>query len=155
MLFRSLDNRLGLDITYYNNKSEDQILSVPIAGSTGYQYQIKNAGSMENKGIEIMAYITPVKSKNFQWDITLNWSQNKNKVLFLADGINDLFLGGFEGSAIYAVVGQPYGQMYGGRWLRDGSGNIVINEADGLPIQDPTVGVIGDPNQIGRASCRE
>ncbi|MBK9525324.1 MAG: SusC/RagA family TonB-linked outer membrane protein [Bacteroidetes bacterium] len=141
-----LDNRLGLDITYYNNKSEDQILSVPIAGSTGYQYQIKNAGSMENKGIEIMAYITPVKSKNFQWDITLNWSQNKNKVLFLADGINDLFLGGFEGSAIYAVVGQPYGQMYGGRWLRDGSGNIVINEADGLPIQDPTVGVIGDPN---------
>ncbi|MBL0139482.1 MAG: SusC/RagA family TonB-linked outer membrane protein [Bacteroidetes bacterium] len=141
-----LDNRIGLDFTYYSSKSEDQILAVPIAGSTGYQYQIKNAGSMENKGMEIMMYLTPVKTKSFTWDITLNWAQNKNKVVSLADGIKDVFLGGFEGSAIYAVVGEPYGQMYGGRWLRDGNGNIVINEADGLPIQDPTVGVIGDPN---------
>lgn len=141
-----LDNRLGLDFTYYSSKSEDQILPVQIAGSTGYQYQIKNAGSMENKGIELIMYITPIKSKSFTWDIALNWAQNKNKVLALSDGVNDLFLNGFEGSAIYAVVGQPYGQFYGGRWLRDSNGNIVINEADGLPIQDSKVGSIGDPN---------
>lgn len=141
-----LDNRLGLDITYYNNQSVDQILAVPIAGSSGYRAQIKNAGSIENKGVELVLYAKPVKTKNFEWDISLNWAKNKNKVLALADGIKQLFLGGFEGSAIYAVVGQPYGQIYGGRWLRDGSNRIVINEADGLPIQDPTVGVIGDPN---------
>ena len=87
-----------------------------------------------------------IQYKNFEWNITLNWARNRNKVTALADGINDLFLGGFEGSAIYAVVGQPYGQIYGGRWLRDGNGRVVVNEADGLPIQDPTVGVIGDPN---------
>ena len=141
-----LDNRLGLDITYYNNQSVDQILAVPIAGSSGYRGQIKNAGSIENKGVELVLYAKPVKTKNFEWDISLNWAKNKNKVLALADGIKELFLGGFEGSAIYAVVKQPYGQIYGGRWLRDGSDRIVINEADGLPIQDPTVGIIGDPN---------
>lgn len=141
-----LDNRLGVDLTYYSNNSVDQILGVPIAGSSGYQYQIKNAGSMENKGVELLIYASPIKTKNFEWNITLNWARNRNKVTALAEGINALLLGGFEGSAIYAVVGQPYGQIYGGRWLRDGNGRVVVNEADGLPIQDPTVGVIGDPN---------
>lgn len=141
-----LDNRLGLDITYYSSKSKDAIFQVPIAGSTGFQAQIKNAASMENKGLELMLYATPVKTKSFQWDISLNWSQNRNKVIALADGINELFLGGFEGSAIFAVVGKPYGQIYGGRWIRDSQGRVVIDEADGLPIQDPTVGSIGDPN---------
>ncbi len=141
-----LDNRLGLDVTYYNNKSIDQILAVPIAGSSGYRAQIKNAGSIKNTGLEVVLYAKPVKTKNFEWEISLNWARNRNKVLALADGIKELFLNGFEGSAIYAVVEQPYGQIYGSRWLRDGSNRIVINEADGLPIQDATVGVIGDPN---------
>ncbi|MFM9053062.1 MAG: SusC/RagA family TonB-linked outer membrane protein, partial [Bacteroidota bacterium] len=76
--------------------------------------------------------------------INLNWSRNRNEVLQLADGVNELFLGGFEGSAIYAVTGQPYGQIYGGKFVRDGNGNLVI--VDGLPIQDAQVGVIGNPN---------
>ncbi len=139
-----LDNRIGVDITYYKSTSEDQILAVPIAGSTGYQAQIKNAGSMENKGWEIMLYATPVKLKDFQWDIGMNYSRNRNKVLALADGVNELFLGGFEGSAIYAVAGQPYGQIYGGRFVRDGNGNLVI--VDGLPVQDDQTGIIGNPN---------
>ncbi|MFM8433285.1 MAG: TonB-dependent receptor domain-containing protein, partial [Bacteroidota bacterium] len=146
-----LDNRLGIDVTYYNSKSEDQILAVPIAGSSGYQAQVKNAGSMSNKGWEIMLYATPIRKgdlsgamKDFQWDINLNWSRNRNEVLQLADGVNELFLGGFEGSAIYAVTGQPYGQIYGGKFVRDGNGNLVI--VDGLPIQDAQVGVIGNPN---------
>jgi TonB-linked SusC/RagA family outer membrane protein len=139
-----LDNRLGIDVTYYKSTSEDQILAVPIAGSTGYTAQIKNAGSMENKGVELMLYASPIKTKNFQWDISVNWSRNRNKVLQLADGVEELFLGGFEGSAIYAVTGQPYGQIYGGRFLRDDNGNMVI--VDGLPVQDEKLGVLGDPN---------
>jgi len=140
------NNRLGIDLTYYKSTSEDQILAVPVAGSTGFQAQVKNAGSMENKGWEVMLYGTPVQTDNFTWEVTVNWSRNRNKVISLADGVNELFLGGFEGSAIYAVAGQPYGQFYGGRWLRDDNGNIVINEADGLPIQDEQLGVIGNPN---------
>ncbi|MFM7216819.1 MAG: TonB-dependent receptor domain-containing protein, partial [Bacteroidota bacterium] len=139
-----LDNRLGLDVTYYKSVSDDQILAVPVAGSTGYQAQVKNAGSMENKGWEIMLYATPVKTKDLRWDVSINYSRNRNKVLKLADGINELFLGGFEGSAVYAVTGKPYGQIYGGRFVRDDNGNLVI--VDGLPIQDDQVGVIGDPN---------
>ncbi len=149
-------NRAGIDVTYYSSTSKEVILPVPLAGSTGYKYQYKNAAQITNHGIEIIAYVRPVEMKNFQWDITFNWSQNKGKIDKLADGVNEVFLGGFEGSAIYAVKGQPYGTIYGSRWLRDGNGNVVINDdassSDyGYPIQDAQVGVIGNvtPKWIG------
>lgn len=153
---RFLNNRIGVDFTYYNSKSIDQILPVPIAGSTGYSFQVVNTGSIQNKGMEIMLNISPVKTDNFNWDLSLNWSHNHSEVLSLSNGVNELFMGGFEGSAIYAVVGQQFGSIYGSRWLRDENGNVVINDdansSDyGRPIQDASVGVIGDinPDWIG------
>ncbi|MCY7408877.1 MAG: SusC/RagA family TonB-linked outer membrane protein [Chitinophagales bacterium] len=142
---RFLNNRIGLDVTYYDSKSTDQIVPAPIAGSTGFQQQYLNTGSIENKGWEVALNLTPVKTKDWRWDIGLNWSKNKSEVLSLANGVDVLFLGGFEGSAIYAVVGEQYGSIYGGRWLRDGDGNILIDDA-GYPVQDDQVGVIGDIN---------
>ncbi|HET6991883.1 MAG TPA: TonB-dependent receptor, partial [Bacteroidia bacterium] len=157
---RFIKNRIGLDVTYYHSKSIDQILNVPIAGSTGYGYEVLNAGSIENKGWEVVLNATPFHKKNFRWDIVLNWSRNRNKVLELAPGIDNLFLGGFENPSIRAVVGQPYGMIYGGRWLRDGNGNMVIDDFGqntnpsganynpnlGYPIADNQVGVIGNIN---------
>ncbi len=142
---RFVQNRVGLDITYYDSKSLDQIVPAPIAGSSGFQQQIQNSGSIENKGLEIALNLTPVKTKNWKWDVGVNWSRNKSEVKSISPGVDVLFLGGFEGSAIYAVTGQQYGSIYGGRWLRDGNGNIVIDQS-GYPIQDAQVGVIGDVN---------
>jgi outer membrane receptor protein involved in Fe transport len=148
---RFVQNRIGLDVTYYNSKSDDQIVPAPIAGSTGFQQQFVNSGSIQNTGWEIALNLTPLRSKSFRWDVGLNWSTNKSEVLSLANGVDVLFLGGFEGSAIYAVVGEQYGSIYGGQWLRDEEGNIVIeNDPDsdsyGYPIADAQVGVIGDVN---------
>jgi TonB-linked SusC/RagA family outer membrane protein len=154
---RFVNNRIGLDVTYYQSKSVDQIIPAPIAGSTGYQQQYLNSGSIENKGFEVALNLTPVKTKDWRWDIGANWSTNKSEVLELANGVNELFLGGFEGSAIYAIVGEQYGSIYGSRWLRDDNGNIVIDDVQflsngdpnptyGYPIQDAQVGVIGDVN---------
>ncbi|MEO5675328.1 MAG: SusC/RagA family TonB-linked outer membrane protein [Chitinophagales bacterium] len=140
-----INNRLGIDVTYYDSKSTDQIIPAPIAGSSGFQQQFLNSGSIENKGWEVALNITPVKSKNFKWDIGVNWSRNQSKVLALANGVDVLFLGGFEGSAIYAVTGEQYGSIYGGRWLRDTEGNLLIDDS-GYPVQDEQVGVIGDIN---------
>jgi TonB-linked SusC/RagA family outer membrane protein len=142
---RFVNNRIGLDFTYYQSKSEDQIVPAPIAGSTGFQQQYLNSGSIENKGYEVSLNLTPVKTADWRWDIGVNWSKNESEVLSLANGVDVLFLGGFEGSAIYAVTGQPYGTIYGSRWLRDANGNIAI-DADGYPIQDAQVGAIGDVN---------
>lgn len=148
---RFLNNRIGLDVTYYYSKSVDQILPAPIAGSTGFVNQVVNSGSIENKGFEVALNLTPVKTKDWRWDIGANWSMNQSKVLELANGVNQILLGGFEGSAIYAVVGEQYGTIYGSRWYRTADGQLVINDdvnsdTYGQPIQDPAVGVIGDVN---------
>lgn len=155
---RFINNRIGLDLTYYQTKSLDQIVPAPIAGSTGFQQQYLNSGSIENKGFEVALNLTPVKTKDWKWDIGVNWSHNHSEVLALANGVDVLFLGGFEGSAIYAVTGEQYGSIYGSRWLRDENGNIVIDDQEfipgttdpnptyGQPIQDAQVGVIGDVN---------
>jgi hypothetical protein len=149
---RFVQNRIGVDFTYYSSRSLDQILASPIPGSSGYQYIYKNIGELTNKGMELMLNTTPIKTKNFRWDLDFNWSQNNSEVVSLGDtSIKTLFLGGFEGSAIYAVVGEEYGSIYGGRWLRDGNGSVVIDDDInsgnyGFPIVDNQVGVIGNVN---------
>ena len=147
-----LNNRIGLDFTYYMSKSLDQILATPVPGSSGYQYMYQNTGELSNKGMEIMLTTTPIKTKNFKWTVDINWSKNTSKVVSLGDtSIKALFLGGFEGSAVYAVVGEQYGSLYGGRWLRDANGNKVIDDDPnsgnyGYPIVDNQVGIVGNIN---------
>ncbi|HWB62701.1 MAG TPA: SusC/RagA family TonB-linked outer membrane protein, partial [Chitinophagales bacterium] len=149
----------GIDFTGYYNKTTDEILPVPIANSSGYQYAYLNAGSVQNYGFEIMANITPVKVGDFRWDMAVNWSKNKSKVLSLSSGLNTFEVGGFGGSGagnIYQVVGQPYGVIWGGDFYRDGSGNVIIDDRQTIgPDPNPNYGmplgykgdtVIGDPN---------
>jgi len=131
---RFLNNRIGLDFTWYNNHNTDLILWVPLAGSSGYTDKLMNAGEMKNTGVEIMGTIVPVKTKKFDWTIVVNFTKNKNEVVKLADGVENVGLGGFTGAEIRAVVGKPYGSIFGTTWVKDGNGNVVIND-------DPT-----DPN---------
>jgi hypothetical protein len=138
-----IQNRVGISYTYFNNKSTDNILPVPIAASTGYTSAWLNAGSISTSGHEITLDLVPVKSKNWEWDITANFSMIKNKVLKLAEGISRLYLGGFTGSEIDAVVGQPYRTIYGYDWKRDGNGNVLI-DADGYPIMDENESALGN-----------
>ncbi|MCB9232645.1 MAG: SusC/RagA family TonB-linked outer membrane protein [Bacteroidia bacterium] len=148
---RFLKNRLGIDITYYSAVTEDQILPVAIAASSGYRTFTTNAGKVSNKGIELVLNFTPVKTKDFRWDAQINFTKNKNLVVELAEGLDNIFIGGFEGSAIRHIAGQPYGVIQGGAWLRDPNGNLVI-ESDttsyyyGYPLADQTEQVIGNPN---------
>ena len=111
-----LKSRLGFDVTYYNAKSVDQILPVAVSTATGYDYEYVNAGVIQNKGVEVTLNLTPVKTKNFQWDMKLNWTKNDNKVisLFGPDSSSVLQLGSFQGGvSVNAVPGQPYGEIRG------------------------------------------
>lgn len=143
---RFFQNRVGLDFTYYSTTSKDQILAVPIAATSGYLQQVSNAGTMTNKGIEIVLNASPVKTNDFEWNLNLNFTRNRNMVKELAPGIETLNLGGFEGSDIRAVAGQPYGQIYGTRWLRDKAGNLIVDPTTGYPQTDNITGVLGNPN---------
>ena len=138
-----IQNRIGVSYTYFNNKTTDDILQVPIAASTGYNYVNLNAGSIRTSGHEVTLDFVPIKSKNWFWDITVNWSMINNKVLALAPGINRLFLGGFTGSEIDAVVGQPYRTIYGYDWERDKAGNVLIGP-DGYPIESQNETALGN-----------
>ncbi|MCB0518627.1 MAG: SusC/RagA family TonB-linked outer membrane protein [Saprospiraceae bacterium] len=145
---RFYQNRLGLDVTAYRSTSRDQIIEVPVAYSGGYSFFVANAGEIENKGIEVLLRATPVKSDAFNWDLNLNFSTNKNTVVKLAEGVNDIrFPGaGVTSTSNRAIPGEPYGVIYGTKWLRDDAGNILVDD-EGYPLFDPQQpGIVGDPN---------
>ncbi|WP_324756678.1 SusC/RagA family TonB-linked outer membrane protein [Sphingobacterium thalpophilum] len=124
-----LKNRLGLDITYYNNNSRNQILPVPVSSSFGYEYKWLNAGKVNNKGIEIVLNGTLIKHENFSWDATINWAKNRNKVVKLDDQVNTLNL---SSSLVQLVAreGESYGQFLGYDFVYAPDGQRVV-QADG------------------------
>jgi TonB-linked SusC/RagA family outer membrane protein len=125
---RFVNNRIGLDFTYFYNKNTDLLMSVPIAASSGFTSVYMNAASMESKGIEITFDAQIVKTNNFSWDILANFTKMKNTVLELAPGVENLFLGGFTVPQIRAVAGQEYGSIFGEDYYRDENGNLLIND---------------------------
>jgi TonB-linked SusC/RagA family outer membrane protein len=138
-----IQNRISFSYTYFNNKGQDLLLNVPVAASSGYTTMYTNAASMQTTGHELTLEVIPIKSKNWEWDITVNFSKIKNKVLALAPGINSLFLGGFENAQIRAEVGQPYRTIYGTDWERDANGNVMIDD-NGFPIASSAMVPLGN-----------
>ncbi len=139
-------NRLGFEFNLYETKSEDLIFAVPIASSSGFSSQVKNAGSLRNRGIELMVNVSPIKSADFTWDLTFNFNKNKSEVLALAEGVPNIFLAGFTTPNIRLEAGQPYGVMYGTVFNRNASGQLLINPTTGLPSVSPITAKIGDTN---------
>jgi TonB-linked SusC/RagA family outer membrane protein len=141
------NNRLGFDVAYYKSNSIDQIVQVPISAATGYTGKLLNAGEIENKGIEVSLNAMPVKNDNFTWGLNINWSQNKSEVLELPEGIQTLQLGSFQGGVtINAVLGEPYGVIYGTDYTYL-NGQRVVDPANGQYIATATSNnVIGDTN---------
>ena len=142
-----LNNRIGFDITYYNNQNKDLLIFVPVTGSTGFNAQYMNAATMENKGIEIMGNVVPITTPDFNWSITVNFTKNKNKVLTLAPGVTDIGLGGFTGSTINVVAGEAYGSMFSTSFYKDDQGRVIINDAAGAgygyQIKNDVMGSLG------------
>ena len=141
-----MDNRIGLEFTYYNQQSQDLLVAVPIANSSGFTNRWQNAGTMENKGIEMVLNITPVLTEDWRWDFSANFTRNRNTVKELAPGIDVIDLPwGFFGANQRLVAGQAYGTLYGDDWERDAAGNALV-DASGLPIYSSTEVIVGDPN---------
>ncbi|SEJ10661.1 TonB-linked outer membrane protein, SusC/RagA family [Dyadobacter sp. SG02] len=130
---RFLKGKIGLDVTYYNQTTKDQILGVEISKASGYNTRILNAGKITNKGVEIAISGTPVKLPGgFSWDVSLNWARNRNKVVELAEGLTTYTLATQRGMSSEARVGQPYGTFYGVGFQKH-NGQIVYG-ANGLPL---------------------
>jgi len=110
----TLSKRLGLDLSVYKINTVDQIMPVAVSYATGNGFQYFNAGELENKGIEVQLFGTPVQKANFRWDISVNWAKNINEVISLKDSIQNLQLAALQGGvSINARVGEPYGTIQG------------------------------------------
>lgn len=132
-------NRLGIDFTYYNMSTFDQIVPVATSAATGYNTQVINAGEVSNKGIEIQLYGTPIKAKasgDFNWDIILNFAKNNNEVVELEEGVNSIRLGQIFGAEVHAEVGQPYGSIRSFNFVYDDQGNKIVG-VDGRYLNGP------------------
>lgn len=141
-----LKGRLGFDVSYYNAKTVNQILPVTVSRATGYNSTYVNAGSVENKGVELSVFATPVQTKDFSWNVNLNWSQNRNKVVELAGGNDNLLLATFQGGvSINATLNEPYGTIRGSNFVYTNGEKTV--GANGRYLLSPTANeVIGNPN---------
>ncbi|WP_143307905.1 SusC/RagA family TonB-linked outer membrane protein [Chitinophaga vietnamensis] len=130
---RFFNNRLGLDFAWYRTVINDQIISLKTTPETGVSMRMINAGKMMNRGIEIAINGTPIQKKNFTWDVTLNGSRNRNKILALAPGVSQYQLSEDQGVRAVANVGGAYGDLvtdYG--YTRDAQGRpmITLNGSD-------------------------
>jgi len=144
-----LRDRVDLAFTYYQNKVDNAILPVTTPESSGFLSQVANAATIENNGIEIELDVEAIRKKNFGLSIYGNFTRNRNEVTDLS-GVDNVFLGGFEDGSSRAVKGHQLGVLWGSRWDRDPSGNLILDE-NGFPTLAGTSGVIGDPNPDFRA----
>jgi TonB-linked SusC/RagA family outer membrane protein len=113
-----LHGKVRLEASYYTRFSNDQILAVPISSATGFDNVILNTGSLSTKGFDIVLGLTPISMKDgLTWDVNFNFTKWKTKIESLADGVKTQYLGGFSPGS-YNIVGEEYGQLYGGAFLR-------------------------------------
>lgn len=142
---RFLRNRIGLDFTYYNSITKNQIVQVPMNWSTGYSAAFLNAGEVRNRGVEIVINSKNIANKDFTWNTTINWSKNQNRVLSLAEelgGEDNQIIGTGGNATIIAKVGGSTGDIYGFGFVRSPDGQIVYN-ANGLPARPADIQFIG------------
>lgn len=144
-LFR---NKVSLDVAYFNTRSTDQIFNVAVSNSSGYDTRTTNVGEMTNKGIELTLNGTPVKVGSFKWDVALNFTRIRNKVVSIAPGVTQSNIPGnaFTGINPSIVEGEPYGVIVGTRNARSPQGDFLINPVTGLFSPGEAGKVIANPN---------
>ncbi|NOY36594.1 MAG: SusC/RagA family TonB-linked outer membrane protein [Chlorobi bacterium] len=150
-----LQNRVGLDFTYYKENTINQIMSIDVSRTTGFNTQTINAGNLQNIGTEITLWATPVKSKDFSWNLSVNWSKNDNKVVELYGDMKDMTLFYMSwGTYAKARLGEPYGQIMAYDFVRENAtthykdaDNTVVDyiEYSGRPVVSTSGNYIKTP----------
>jgi TonB-linked SusC/RagA family outer membrane protein len=142
---RFFGNRLRTEITYYNNKTTDLLLSVPVPNSTGFTSSYQNAGTLQNKGIDLDLNYDVLRMRDLKLSLNFNLNRNRSLVTNLA-GATAVQVGGIDGyMTINALEGHPVGVFRGGHYVRDDQGNKVF-DANGFPMANAADAKIGDPN---------
>ena len=153
-----LKGRVGLDVTYYDKTTKDQIMKVDITGSTGYTSMLLNAGEIQNKGVEVQLNFDVLRLKNgLNWNMNVNWAKNQSSVNKLYEDptthqkLEAYTITSAWGLTIDAIPGQAYGVMRGASFARDAGTGAILTGADGLPKYNSTPTILGKvtPDWVG------
>ena len=131
--------RIGLDASFYNRTTNDQIFTLPVDPATGYSYQVTNFGSVRNRGIELLLTTVPVQTKDFKWELGFNFSKNWNKVLEMPASLEGgrvsiySFSAGNDAVYMYAEEGKPMGEFYTYLPQYTEDGKLIVDSA-GQPV---------------------
>ncbi len=140
-----LEGRIRLDFSLYNRQAKDQIIERPLDPSTGFNSVFINAGTIENKGIEMSLSGTIVKVNDFAWDLTLNYTRNRSLVKSLPNGSKEILVNGFSNLGNFAIEGQPLNVIKGTYVERSPDGELIVNAQGDYKAADE-IGIIADPN---------
>ncbi|NIR47554.1 SusC/RagA family TonB-linked outer membrane protein [candidate division KSB1 bacterium] len=146
--FSLFSNRLGFEVTYYDQHTTDLLLFRSVSFSTGFSSRLQNVGEMDNKGLELLIRAIPLDRPNFRWTSAFTFATNNNEVNGIEEG--RLILPASFG-LVAAINGEPLGVFFGDAFERDANGNIVLDE-NGLPVETPEREIVGDPNPDFTAS---
>jgi hypothetical protein len=150
---RFIKNRLSLDVTYYDQKTVNQILNVPTSPTTGYTSMTLNAGEIENKGVEVIFTGKLLQQPTgLNWTVTVNWAANRDVVNKLYGGLQSYQISdGFGGCVTLGIPGKQWGQLWGLPFVRDSASGKIVVGSDGLPVTTNTAKSFGTvmPNWVG------
>jgi TonB-dependent SusC/RagA subfamily outer membrane receptor len=141
------DGKVGLDVTWFNRTSTDQIAQAKLPVTSGFDTEWVNIGELQNRGWEIGLDLTPIRTTSgFSWNIYSAFTRIRTEVID-AGPADEIFIGGpVVGLGTIHRSGAPYGQIFGSKNVRDDEGNLLINKDTGMPFAEPTSDIIGDPN---------
>lgn len=134
---RLFKDRVSIDYTYSRQNVIDQIFQVPLAGSTGAATLVMNGGKIHTNSHELIVSVTPIRTNDFEWTVSANYTQIDNFVDELKEGVPNIFLGGFTTPQIRASIGERFPVIYGTAFARDANGNIIV-DANGLATAGET-----------------
>ena len=145
--FQLFRNRLNLDLSYYSQRSDGQVLAVSIPATTGFNQLRLNVGDTKNWGYEADAKVQIIRDRKINWDINVRGSINENKIMSLYQGVSELFLSGYSYAGTFAINGQSYPTLKAISYVRDPATNrVIVNKTTGYPLTN------GPLKELGRTT---
>lgn len=143
---RILNDRIGIDLTFYDRSTRDLITVAPLDPSTGYSSTLTNVGKLSNKGIELGLTGKIINQGVFKWDAALNFNIVRPEIIDLGGSLSEVLIAGLTTRGNFAIPGRPYNVIKGNAIRKSPDGQRIVRDNDGLYAVDPIIREIGNPN---------
>jgi TonB-linked SusC/RagA family outer membrane protein len=137
---RMFDNKLSIDATYYDNETLGDIVGVSASATSGYGSALANLGNISNKGVELLIKGEIMRTEDFAWNASINYTNNTSEVVATNDTGGNISMDEprSRNLRVTHIVGEKYGALYGSSYVRNDAGHIVHEMVNGIPI--PKIG---------------